>query len=267
MLLKQDTISGEVKKGHIVIENGIVKSDIPIVDEKGRTLMAWNGSVNLQDRRIINFNTGIAKELLNDLPILRNNQKVLPAILNVPISGPFDKPKVDLIAAVTSSIIPGAGSGKPEDLIKGLGGILEGNKKDKDKNHGAARSRGRRRTTVAERRTRETRRGGAQQPQDPVGGLLDLAGGLLNKDKSGSKDRNNMRDDRGSDRVGGNDRISAEPRTGDAAGERRVSGDEPIGSARGAAPPATTQSTTAPAERNVSGRTRQSGNGTGSKRR
>jgi hypothetical protein len=151
------------------------------------------------------------------------------------------------------------GSGKPEDIIKGLPDILGGNKKDKDKNR-EADPRDRRSSADDGRGVPDQRdaAGRGQQPQDPVGGLLDLAGGLLNKDKSGSKDRNNMRDDRdrGTDRVGGTNRISAEPRTGEAPGERRVSGDEPIGSTRGAAPAATTRSTTAPAERNVSGRTK-----------
>lgn len=267
LLIKGGQVSGEVKKGHIVIENGIVKSDIPIVDEKGRTLMAWNGSVNLQDRRIINFNTGIAKELLNDLPLLRNNQKSLPAVLNVPISGPFDKPKVDLIGAVTSSIIPGAGSGKPEDLIKGLGGILEGNKKDKDKDKNRGRGGDEPRSSADDGRGMPNERDAGTrgaQPEDPVGNLLDLAGGLLNGGKSSGKERNlqNDRDTRdvppvkGTDRIG-DERISSDLRTNDAGGERRVSGDEPIGSPRGAAGAATTRSTTtAPVERNVSGRTK-----------
>jgi hypothetical protein len=271
LLIKGGRVTGEVRKGHIVIENGIVKSDIPIVDEKGRTLMAWNGSVNLQDRRILNFNTGIAKELLNDVALLRNNQKLLPAVLNVPISGPFDKPKVDLVAAVTSSIIPGAGSGKPEDLIKGLPDLLGGNKKDRDKGRGRGDEPINRDSRDSDPRDRRSSAddgrdmggsardaGGArgQQEQDPVGGLLDLAGGLLNGGKSGGKGRNLQDDrdarDRGSDRISGDGRISGDSRPSDAPGERRVSGDEPIG---GRAAPAT-RSTTAPSERNVSGRTR-----------
>ena len=136
VLLKSDKLAGEVKKGHIIIADAVVKSDIPIVDAKGKMLMDWSGSVNLQDRNIIGFNTAIAKELLADLPILRNNEKYLPATLNVPVSGSFDAPKVDLVAAVTKSIVPGLGSGKPEDLLKTGTDLIEqlgGGKKDKDK--------------------------------------------------------------------------------------------------------------------------------------
>jgi hypothetical protein len=278
-----------------------VKSDIPIVDEKGRTLMAWNGSVNLQDRRIVNFNTAVAKQLLADLPILRNNEKMLPAMLSVPISGPFDKPKVDLIGAVTSSIVPGlGGGGKPEDLIERLPDLLGGGKKDKNKSRGdepitpqprdSERSRDRRSSAddgrdMGEAGRDNTARGGAGQPQDPVGGLLDLAGGLLNqgKPKDGgardSRDRRDSRDatggreprgdadrprDLGEDRISGDDRISggtARPSTDDArtARDRRVSGDEPV-SGRPRATTTTAPSTTAPAERNVSGRTKAARN-------
>jgi hypothetical protein len=260
VLLRTDQISGHVKQGRIIVENGVVKSDIPIVDPKGEPLMTWTGTVNLQDRHIVNFNTAIAKDLLADLPLIRNNQKFLPAFVNVPISGPFDRPKIDLLGAVTKSALPGIGSGKPEDIIQQLPDLLGGNKKDKkDK----SRSRGGdepRSSTDDGRDTGGTSRDnaarGGQQPQDPVGGLLDIAGGLLNKDKNksnkgnernsgGSRDYQDSgggRDPRGDagrsrdigeDRISGDERISGGPRSTDVArpaGARRDIGEERISS-------------------------------------
>jgi len=213
----------------------VVKSDIPIVDPKGEPLMTWTGTVNLQDRHIVNFNTAIAKDLLADLPLVRNNQKFLPAFVNVPISGPFDKPKVDLLGAVTRSALPGIGSGKPEDIIQQLPDLLGGNKKDKK---GKSRSGGgggdEPRSSADDGRdtggtSRDNARGG-QQPQDPVGELLDIAGGLLNKDKNKSG-KGNERDSGGSrdyqDSRGGRDPRGDAGRSRDI-GEDRISGDERI---------------------------------------
>jgi hypothetical protein len=251
------------------------------VDPKGEALITWNGSVNLQDRRIVNFNTAIAKDLLADLPLIRNNQKFLPAFVNVPISGPFDKPKVDLLGAVTKSALPGVGSGKPEDIIQQLPDLLGGNKKkDKNKSRGDEPA-GSPRSSADDGRdmgggSRDNAHGG-QQPQDPVGGLLDIAGGLLNQGKSGKGNNNRnggdpSRDypdsrggreprgdagrssrDIGEDRISGDERISGEQHRADdarTAGARRDIGDERISG--GARRPATRPSgKSVPDERDV----------------
>jgi hypothetical protein len=267
-LLKTDQLSGEVRNGKIIIENGIVKSDIPVeLDMGGKAILAWSGSVNLQDRRILDFNTAIPKQLLADLPVLRNNEKLLPNVVNVPMSGSFDAPKIDLVAAVTKSLVPGIGSGKPEDLIKNLPDLINaatGKKDKKDKRDN------RNDQTGDERISRDPKADGRDAPADgnnntakpednAVGDLLDIAGGLLNKNKKDKKtDERDMRDSgrdsrdaapRGNDI--GNERISNEP-------PRRITGDEPISADPRPARPATTApSTTAPAtQRNVSGRTR-----------
>jgi hypothetical protein len=197
-------MSGEIRKGRIVVEDGVVTSDIPIVDAKGETLMAWTGRVNLQERRIINFNTAMSKDMLAaSLPFVRNNAKLLPAVINVPVSGAFDSPKVDLLAAVASQV-PGLGSigsGKPEDILKGAGDLIGGFTKDKkdkkdkrDREPGAS-------SDDPKRDVNETPR----PKDDPIGGLLDLAGGLVKpKDK---------KDDKSKDPPGatGDDRISSDP--------------------------------------------------------
>jgi hypothetical protein len=191
-LLRTDQLSGEVKQGKITVENGIVKSDIPIQLAGENGTLEWSGAVNLQDRRILNFNTAIPKELLADLPFLRKNEKLIPKIVNVPISGSFDAPKVDLVAAVTSSLLPGIGNGNAEDLIKSLPDLLNGGKKKKD-----------------DKKTRSSKEPGAKsQQEDVVGDLLNIAGGLL--DKNGKK-KDSSRDARdGASK--GDERISSDPK-------------------------------------------------------
>ncbi|HEY7117846.1 MAG TPA: hypothetical protein VH475_14755, partial [Tepidisphaeraceae bacterium] len=242
-LLNTDTLSGQVTKGRITVENGIVRSDIPMELENGRMTLAWTGAVNLQDRQILNFNTAIPKQLIAELPILRNNAKFIPNVINVPIAGAFDKPHIDLAGAVTKSFLPGIGSGKPEDIINQLPGLLGGGgKKDKDKDNPSAQDKNMR----------------SGNSDDPLAGLRDLAGGLLNQKGSGggTNPADRAAPAPANDRVTGNERISGEPRT---ASERRpaapVTGDERISSTP--RPTTTTApTTTAPAERNVSGRTR-----------
>jgi hypothetical protein len=208
-LLKTDMIVGEVKRGRITIEDAIVKSDIPIELPQERATLAWTGSVSLQDRKILNFNTAIPKQLLADLPLLRNNQKFLPAVLNVPISGSFDAPKVDLVGAVTKSALPGLGSGKPEDLINNLPDILGGGggKKDKEKDKSRDKPIGDQPIGREPRSANDARDRNANPTDDPIGGLVDLAGGLLggdkNKDRGGEK--REMRD------ATGDQRISSDP--------------------------------------------------------
>jgi hypothetical protein len=255
-LLKTDQLAGEVRNGKVIVENGIVKSDIPIeLDMGGKAVLAWSGSVNLQDRRILDFNTAIPKQLLADLPFLRNNEKLIPNVVNVPMSGSFDAPKIDLVAAVTKSLVPGIGSGKPEDLIKNLPDLINaarGKKDKKDKNSQPGDEPINRDPKADNRDTPDNT---AKPKDNPVGDLIDIAGGLLNKNKKDKKtDERDMRDSRDNPPARpadpGNERISNDP-------PRRISGDEPISADPRTARPATTPSTTAPTtQRNVSGRTR-----------
>ena len=195
-LLKTDQLSGEVKKGQIVIENGVVKSDLPVELDNGRATLTWSGSVNLQDRRIINFNTAIPKELLADLPVLRNNEKLLPPVVNVPMSGSFDAPKIDLVAAVTKSLVPGLGSGKPEDILKKLPDILNKAKKgDRNKDDGDGGDGGGKNPRPAADDNAKPK----SDQDKAIGDLLDIAGGLLdkNKAKKDKKDKDRPTDNRG----------------------------------------------------------------------
>jgi hypothetical protein len=229
-LLKTDQLSGEVRKGQIIVENGIVKSDLPIVLDNDNGTLAWTGEVNLQDRRILHFNTAIPKQLLADLPLLRNNEKYIPNIVNVPISGSFDAPKVDLVGAVTKSLLPGVGSGKPEDLIKNLPDLINGLKggKKNDRNRPPSGDEPRSANDDAP----APRDNAAKPKDDRVGDLLDLAGGLLNKNKK-KDDRPESKDMRDS-RDPGDQRNSADPKPA----------------------PATAPATAPTTQRNVSGRTR-----------
>jgi hypothetical protein len=234
-LLRTDQLSGEVKQGKIIVEDGIVKSDIPIELADGNATLTWSGAVNLQDRRILNFNTAIPKELLADLPLLRKNEKLIPKIVNVPISGSFDAPKVDLVAAVTSSLLPGIGGQNPEDLIKNLPDLLNGGKKKKEKTPRGDEPIGR-----DEAPPRSSREGDAQPKdnakggEDVVGDLLNIAGGLLDKNK---KKKEEDRPD------------SREMRDGQNAGDERISSDPKRS-------PATAPATAPSGGRKVSGRTR-----------
>jgi hypothetical protein len=215
-LLKTDQLSGEVRQGKITVENGVVKSDIPIVLAGDNGTLEWSGAVDLQDRRILNFNTAIPKELLADLPLLRKNEKLIPKVVNVPISGSFDAPKVDLVAAVTSSLVPGLGTQNPEDLIKNLPDLLNGGKKKKgDKKSPSGdepigRQPGAQRSSKEDAAPREDR--AKSQQEDPVGDLLNLAGSLL--DKNGKKKE---KEDRPSS--------SKEPRDSGTRGDERISSD------------------------------------------
>jgi hypothetical protein len=211
-LLRTDQISGEVRQGKITVENGVVRSDIPIVLAGNNGTLEWSGAVDLQDRRILSFNTSIPKALLADLPILRNNEKLIPKVVNVPISGSFDAPKVDLVAAVTSSLLPGLGTQNPEDLLKSLPDLLNGGKKKKtDKktprgDEPIGKQPGAQKSSRDDAAPREDR--AKSQQEDVVGDLLDLAGGLL--DKNGKK-KDSSRDakDGGSK---GDERISSDPK-------------------------------------------------------
>jgi hypothetical protein len=248
-LFKTDQLTGQVRKGTIIVENAIVKSDLPVeLDMGGKATLAWSGSVNLQDRRILNFNTAIPKQLLADLPLLRNNEKFIPAVVNVPMSGSFDAPKIDLAGAVTKSLLPGFGSGKPEDLIKSLPDLINqakgGGKKDKsDRNAPSGDEPINRDPKAAADSTPDK----ARPKDDAVGDLLDIAGGLLNKNKKKDKDRTNERDMRDS---------RDNPTRPSDPGNDRISSDPPA-----ASPPATVPSTAPATQRNVSGRTRDARDG------
>jgi hypothetical protein len=162
--------------------------------------LAWSGAVNLHDRRILNFNTAIPKQLLGNIPGVAQYERYMPAVLNVPISGSFDAPKVDLLGAVTKSLIPG-GTGKPEDLLKGLPDLLDGGKKDKEKPRGDQP--GQPRSSSDGNRDLHGDRA-ADVSNDPVGGLVDLAGGLLGGKKKDEHSQRGMRDI-------GDERISSDP--------------------------------------------------------
>jgi hypothetical protein len=210
--------------------------------------------------------------LLADLPMLRHNEKFIPDVVNVPMSGSFDAPKIDLVGAVTKSLIPGFGSGKPEDLIKSLPDLINqargGGKKDKSDKNGPSGDEPISRDPKAAADSAPDK---AKPRDDTVGELLDLAGGLLNKNKKKDKKDNekDMRDQRDNPPRSndlGNERISSEPppranTDAGAKGDARISGDQPISADPRAARPATNPSTAPATQRNVSGRTRDARDG------
>ncbi len=126
-ILVGKAVHGDIKKGTVIIEKGIVSSDIPI-SVTDKSVLGFKGSVNLQTGQIKDFDSTVPKELINGGAIksvfaLLDARKVLegmPDVIHVPFSGSLDSPKFDLGQAVLKSF---TGGGKSGGLIPGLPGI------------------------------------------------------------------------------------------------------------------------------------------------
>jgi hypothetical protein len=212
-----DNLHGSIKEAVITIEGGKVTHKLPLQTDRLGTWV-FDGELSVADQRFSYLNLDLPTSLFNSKDLAR----YVGDHITFPFSGPISRPTLakDFVAKFAK-----------ENLLKGgLPNLLEGALKGKEKGKGGGGGSPRSSTDDA-----NTSQENPKPKQDSVGELLDIAGGLLNKDKNKDKkkDDREMRDNPDSRDIG-NQRISSDPK-----------------------PAAATAPSTAPTtQRNVSGRTR-----------
>ena len=212
-----DNLHGSIKEAVITIEGGRVTHKLPLQTDRLGTWV-FDGELGIADQRFSYLNLDLPTSIFNS----RDLARYVGDHITFPFSGPINRPTLakDFVAKFAK-----------ENLLKGgLPNLLEGALKGKDKGKGGGGG--------SPRSSADDANAPLENPkprQDSVGELLDIAGGLLNKDKNKDKKKEDrdMRENPESRDIG-NQRISSEPK-----------------------PAAATAPSTAPTtQRNVSGRTR-----------
>jgi hypothetical protein len=252
-----EDLEGSITDAVITIDKGKVTHKLPLKTDRLGTWV-FDGNLDMASQRFSFLNMEVPTTLFNS----RDLTKYAGNSITFPFSGPIKRPTLskDFVAKFAQENLKDA-------LPNLLGNVLNKGKDKKSKDGGKSRDAGDSRSSVDEAKPTEK----ANPREDAIGGLLDLAGGLLNKDKDKDKkrdDRRAMPEQRDAREPGGARDGAAPPRDiGDPpvsgsprpAGERRGPddvGDQRISSEPRSANPPTTAPATAPAGRKVSGRTR-----------